>query len=83
VTYGQGGKGGEDGVFGANGVNFGDGGQGGGGSNGAGTGKNGAFIWSYASPTQLCTGGTVTNYTSGGIRYWVHTFTTSGTLVVP
>jgi len=47
------------------------------------SGGTGVFIWSYASPTQLCTGGTVTDYTSGGVRYWVHTFTTSGTLVVP
>ena len=43
----------------------------------------GVVIWSYASPVQLCTGGTVTSYLNGSTRWWVHTFTSSGTLVVP
>ena len=43
----------------------------------------GVVIWSYASPTQLCTGGTVTSYLNGSTRWWVHTFTSNGTLVVP
>jgi hypothetical protein len=46
-------------------------------------GGSGVFIWSYASPTQLCTGGTVTSYLNGSTRWWVHTFTSNGTLVVP
>jgi hypothetical protein len=33
----------------------------------------------YASNSQRGTGGTVTSYSSGGITYWVHTFTSSGT----
>jgi hypothetical protein len=66
--------------------------QGGGGGGGAATagpqfpgsnGGSGVVIWSYASPTQLCTGGTVTNYLVGSTRWWVHTFTSNGTLVVP
>jgi hypothetical protein len=36
-------------------------------------------IISYADATQRGTGGTVTNYSSGGSTYWVHTFTTSST----
>jgi len=57
------------------------GGGGGGGAdvstfNGAG-GGSGVVIVSYASPTQLFGGGTVT-YSGGN---WIHTFTTSGTLV--
>ena len=82
-----GGNGGIGGAAGANATaNRGGGGGGGSGTGASGNGGNGGsgvVIWSYASPTQLCTGGTVTNYTSGGVRYWVHTFTTSGTLVVP
>jgi hypothetical protein len=45
-----------------------------------GAGGSGVVIAAYASPTQRATGGTVTTYTSGAIVYWVHTFTTSGTL---
>lgn len=45
-----------------------------------GAGGSGVVIAAYASPTQRATGGTVTTYTSGGIVYWVHTFTSSGTL---
>jgi hypothetical protein len=50
-----------------------------GGGGGGGTGSGGAVIVSYPSTTQRATGGTVTTYTSGGLVYWVHTFTTSGT----
>lgn len=82
VLYAAGGAGQDDFVVpGSNGAGWGAN-NGSGGSNG-GDGQSGVVIWSYASPTQLCTGGTVTDYTSGGVRYWVHTFTTSGTLVVP
>jgi hypothetical protein len=45
-----------------------------------GNGGSGVVIAAYASPTQRATGGTVTTYTNGGITYYVHTFTTSGTL---
>jgi hypothetical protein len=45
----------------------------------SGAGGSGVVIISYASPTQIGTGGTVTSYTSGGTTYWVHTFTSSGT----
>ena len=65
-------------------------GTGGGGGGGArvgqygvtpgGNGGSGIVVAAYASPSQRATGGTVTTYTSGGITYWVHTFTTSGTL---
>jgi hypothetical protein len=30
---------------------------------------------------QLATGGTVSSYSSGGLTYWVHTFTSSGNFV--
>jgi hypothetical protein len=63
--------------------NTGGGGAGGGsdpGGYGGGAGGSGVVIAAYASPSQRATGGTVTTYTSGGITYWVHTFTTSGTL---
>jgi hypothetical protein len=33
----------------------------------------------YTATAQRSTGGTVTSYTSGGLTYWVHTFTSSGT----
>jgi hypothetical protein len=33
----------------------------------------------YQSATQRGAGGTVTSYSSGGLTYWVHTFTSSGT----
>jgi len=55
------------------------GGGGGGGAYGSGAGGSGVVIFSYANLTQRATGGTVTSYTTGGIKYWVHTFTTSGT----
>jgi hypothetical protein len=88
---GQGGFGGPDGSgsVATNGVagTAGLGGGGGGGarvgqfgSTGGGAGGSGVVIAAYASPSQRATGGTVTTYTSGGITYWVHTFTTSGTL---
>lgn len=50
------------------------------GSTSGGAGGSGIVIAAYASPTQRATGGTVTTYTSGATVYWVHTFTTSGTL---
>ena len=78
VNYGGGGRGANRGVSATSAY-----GTGGGGNAGVDDSQPGVVIWSYASPTQLCTGGTVTNYTSGGIRYWVHTFTSNGTLVVP
>jgi len=59
----------------------GRGGYGGGGdSYNPGAGQQGVVILSYASASQLATGGTVTSYTSSGTTYWVHTFTSSGTL---
>jgi hypothetical protein len=88
---GQGGFGGPDGSgsVATNGV-AGTPGTGGGGGGGArvgqygvtngGNGGSGVVIAAYASPSQRATGGTVTTYTTGGITYWVHTFTTSGTL---
>jgi hypothetical protein len=42
-------------------------------------GGSGIVIVSYANSTQRALGGTVTNYVSGGVTYWVHTFTSSGT----
>lgn len=60
------------------------GGGGGGGSvNAAQTnfGGSGIAIIAYPSATQRATGGNVTTYTTGGVLYWVHTFTTSGTFV--
>jgi hypothetical protein len=48
---------------------------------GAGNGGSGIVIISYQSATQRGTGGTVTTYTSGGVKYYVHTFLTSGTYV--
>jgi hypothetical protein len=82
VLYAAGGRGQNDFVApGSDGTGWGPN-NGSGGSNG-GNGQGGVFIWSYASPTQLCTGGTVTNYLNGSTRWWVHTFTSNGTLVVP
>ena len=54
---------------------------GGGDSYGPGAGQNGVVIIRYANPTQRATGGNVTSYTSGATKYWVHTFTTSGTFI--
>jgi len=82
VLYAAGGRGQNDFVApGSNGAGWGPN-NGSGGGNG-GDGQGGIFIWSYASPVQLCTGGTVTNYLDGSTRWWVHTFTSNGTLVVP
>lgn len=55
-------------------------GGGGGRSGGGGSGSDGIVIVRYQSAVQLATGGTVTSYSSGGLTYWVHSFTTSGTL---
>jgi hypothetical protein len=88
---GQGGFGGPDGSgsVATSGV-AGTPGTGGGGGGGArvgqygatagGNGGSGVVIAAYASPSQRATGGNVTTYTAGGVTYWVHTFTTSGTL---
>jgi hypothetical protein len=57
------------------------GGGGGGGSISpyyGGNGGTGVVILSYASASQLGSGGSVTSYTSG-VKYQVHTFTSSGT----
>ena len=82
VLYAAGGAGQNDFVApGSDGAGWGPN-NGSGGSNG-GNGQGGVFIWSYASPIQLCTGGTVTSYLDGSTRWWVHTFTSNGTLVVP
>lgn len=87
-TYGLGGSGGggngADGnppgaIGGTN--NTGGGGGGSAYNNGTGaSGGSGIVIVSYSSTTQRATGGTVTTYTSGGATYYVHTFTSSGTL---
>jgi hypothetical protein len=62
------------------GANTGGGGSGFSGSwNGAGNGGSGIVIISYQASAQRATGGTVTNYVTGGVRYFVHTFTSSGT----
>ena len=82
VLYAAGGAGQNDFVEpGSNGAGWGP--NNGSGGSGGGNGQGGVFIWSYASPNQLCTGGTVTNYLDGSTRWWVHTFTSNGTLVVP
>lgn len=96
VTYAGGGGGGDRqaGVGGSGGAggggtrsagtpNTGGGGAGGGsdpGGYGGGSGGSGVVIAAYASSYQRATGGTVTTYTNGGITYYVHTFTSSGTL---
>jgi hypothetical protein len=77
---GGGGAGGSNTAGGNGTANTGGGGGGAGSTNNTGgNGGSGVVIISYASPTQLGTGGTVTNYTSGSVKYYVHTFTTSGT----
>ena len=88
---GYGGYGGPDGSGSvATGGVAGTAGTGGGGGGGArvgqygytsgGAGGSGVVIAAYASTYQRATGGTVTTYTTGGITYYVHTFTSSGTL---
>jgi hypothetical protein len=72
------GIGGTGGTNGAGYLNYGGGGD----SYNPGAGQNGAVIVSYANAAQIGTGGTVTSYTSGGTTYWVHTFTSSGTLTI-
>jgi mucin-19 len=63
-------------------ANTGGGGSGFSGSwNGAGNGGSGIVIISYQAAAQRATGGTVTTYVSGGTRYYVHTFTSSGTFL--
>jgi hypothetical protein len=59
----------------------GGGGAGASGGSGGSNGGSGVVIVSYANPTQRGTGGTVTSYTSGSTKYWVHTFTSSGNYV--
>jgi hypothetical protein len=58
-------------------VNTGGGGGGASGGQGSSLGGSGVVIISYTSPTQLFGGGIVT-FVGGN---WIHTFTTSGTLV--
>jgi hypothetical protein len=36
-------------------------------------------IIAYRATAPRASGGTITNYTTSGITYYVHTFTTSGT----
>lgn len=72
------GIGGTGGTNGNGYLNYGGGGD----SYNPGSGQNGAVIVSYANAAQIATGGTVTSYTSGGTTYWVHTFTSSGTLTI-
>lgn len=91
---GVGGNGGGGNGAGGNGTGYsysvagtdGLGGGGGGGFGGAwvqgANGGSGVVIVRYSSATQRATGGTVTSYTSGGTTFWVHTFTSSGTLTV-
>jgi hypothetical protein len=57
----------------------GGGGQGNSGSSTGGLGGSGRVIVAYQNATQRGSGGTVTSYTTGGLTYWVHTFTSSGT----
>ena len=45
-------------------------------------GNPGIVIVRYSSPSQLATGGTVTNYNSGPDKFWVHQFTSPGTFLV-
>lgn len=71
------GIGGTSGTNGAGYQNYGGGGS----SYDPGPGQNGVVIIRYAYPTQRASGGNVTSYTSGGTKYWVHTFTTSGTFI--
>lgn len=76
-------KGGTGGNAGANATLIGSGGDGNSGGSGGpftgGSGSDGVVIASYASPTALATGGTITSYTSGGVVFQVHTFTANGT----
>jgi hypothetical protein len=46
------------------------------------SGNNGVVIISYKYPAQLARGGTITSYLSGGDTWWVHTFTSSGKLIL-
>ena len=62
---------------------------GGGGSGGTlgtptagGAGGSGIVVIRYKSGTQRIIGGTITNYTSGGNFYWIHTFLSSTTIKV-
>jgi len=93
--FGGGGNGGGEvhsyGTNGTSGINGFGGGGGGGGTSGptggpysnGGNGGNGVVILSYKYPTQIATGGTVTNYIdSNGQKNWVHTFTSNGTFAI-
>jgi hypothetical protein len=66
---------------GANGATNLGGGGGGGNRSGTGSGGSGIVIFRYTG-SQQATGGTITTYTSSGVTYWVHTFTSSGTFRV-
>lgn len=67
--------------FGGNGTPGTGGGGGGGGGERGHAGGSGVVIIKYDYDKQLGQGGTVTSYTSDGIKRWVHTFTSSGTFV--
>jgi hypothetical protein len=82
----DGGGGGGNGENGTDGLGGGGGGavpqQGGGPHRDGGAGGDGVVILSYIATTQIGTGGTVTNYTDGSGRHYVHTFNTSGTFTI-
>lgn len=80
-----GGAGGGTGTPGtAGGTNTGGGGGGGGTSAIGGNGGSGIIAVSYPTGSIIgATGGTITYVSSGGVSYNVHTFTSSGTFVVP
>jgi hypothetical protein len=65
-------------------ANTGGGGGGGGGPNllSGADGGSGVVIVRYMGDTNVLSGGTGTSYVDGGNTYWVHTFNTSGDLVV-
>ena len=48
-------------------------------SNSSASGGSGIVIISYQSSNQRSANGTITSYTSNGLTYWVHVFTTTGT----
>jgi hypothetical protein len=89
VYYGGGGGGGGDnsgtGGLGGGGssngsglVNTGGGGAGGQEGVGGGAGGSGVAIFSYVSPTQLLSGGTVTTTGTGAATRWFHKITSTG-----
>ena len=57
-------------------------GSGGGGTGAGGLGGSGVVIIKYASESPFGTGGTISSISSAGTTYQIHTFTSSGTLVL-